>query len=413
MKELVLKDVSPTDLRLTLEKMGMIVDPVTGIIRSIMANPNEQGDASIFAFGAIACQASPLSIGTQIVHAGGAAVARDQAIAATIGEAIERYCAAYSDPAEHVFSAFSDFKDEAIHPSQFSLYSDRQYSSPDFPFERFTETTKLTWTWGYSLQQKKPVLVPASQTYFPFYSETQQSSGLEADIGNTVTTGLACGNTIEEAILSGIGEVVERDSLTCFWMNRLPPRRVVIDEASPLFETFREKFALDGLQYYVCEMTTDLEIPAFLTLLIGGSNYGLMVNVGSCSALSPARAALKSLVEAAHGRPYVRFILQAESGWSYSPDFSTVNTFRDHAAFYTRAPRHHNVLDFITHSEPVKSLSKVPDLSTGSIRGDLRLCLDLLAKHHLDVIVKDLTSPDIEELSLKVVRVSAIIASLI
>jgi ribosomal protein S12 methylthiotransferase accessory factor len=202
-----------------------------------------------------------------------------------------------------------------------------------------------------------------------------------------------------------MGEVVERDSLACFWMNRLPARRVAIDEASSIFETFTEKFALPGLQYYTCDITTDLGIPTFFTLMVGGSNNGLMVNAGSQANLSPNRAALKSLVEAAHGRPYVRYIINNRPGWKYEPDFSSVNNFQDHAAFYTRSPQHHDALDFITGASPTKKLSQAPDLSTGSILGDIEVYLKLIAAHGLDVIVKDLTSPDIEEVGLKVVRV--------
>src|SRR5436853_4991603 len=137
MREIVLKDVSPTNVKVTLEKMAPIVDPVCGIVRSVMPNWLEQGDPAIFAFGAVSCEASPLTIPPQTVHAGGAAIDRDKAAAATIGEAVERYCAAYADPAELVFGAYNELGDEAIHPESFCLYSKRQYESPGFPFSPF------------------------------------------------------------------------------------------------------------------------------------------------------------------------------------------------------------------------------------------------------------------------------------
>jgi len=402
MKDITLKNVSRLDLQSTLEKMAAVVDPVSGIVRSILPNWLEQGDAHIFAFGAISNQASPLAIGPQIVHAGGAAILKDQAIAATVGEAVERYCSAHADPDELIFGSYDDLKDEAVHPSSLCLYSQRQYESPGFPFKPFTPDVGVTWTWGFSLQHQKPVLIPASLTYLPFYIYDLDR---ETDIGSAVSTGLACGNTLEEAILSAMGEVVERDSLACFWLSKLPPKRVTVDEASDLFEIFSEKLALPGLQYYTCDITTDLGIPTFFTLMVGGSNYGVMVNAGSQAGLSPARAAQKSLVEAAHGRPYVRFIISSRPNWEYRSDFSSVNNFQDHASFYTRVPQHHDALDFITKSKPVKKLSEVPDLSTGSVLGDIEVYLKLLARHGLDVIVKDLTTPDIEDVGLKVVRV--------
>jgi ribosomal protein S12 methylthiotransferase accessory factor len=402
MKDILLKDVSPTDLPVTLEKMATIVDPLCGIIKSVMPNWLEQGDARIFVFGAVGCEASPITVGPRPVHAGGAAINREQAIAATIGEAIERYCAAYSEPEERVFGSYSELAGDAVPPDNFCLYSERQYNSPNFPFKPLTKNAKVTWTWGESLQQNRAVLVPASLTHLPVYLENWEEGD---NLGGTTSTGLACGNTIEEAILSGIGEVIERDALTCFWMNKLPARRILIDEDSSIFETFTEKLAVPGLNYYTCEITTDLAVPTFFTLLTGGSTAGFMINAGCQANLSPTRATLKSLVEAAHGRPYVRFIINNQPAWTYKRDFSSVNTFQDHAAFYTRAPQHQEALNFIKTAKPEKNLSQVPDLSTGSILGDIKLLLKLLAKHDLDVIVKDLTTPDIEDIGLKVVRV--------
>lgn len=420
---IVLKEVEPTDLQTTLDRMSVLVDPVSGLVRSIIPNWIETGDPHIFAFGAVTSQASLATMRPFIVRAGGAAIERDRAIAATIGEAVERYCAAHADPDDFIFASYDELTEEAVHPADFSLHSARQYQQPGFPFQPFTPEAKVTWTWGYSLVKERPVLIPVSQTFllqetplpFPVYrtdgprtaSDMNEHMGEHKDIkvGDTTSTGLACGNSIEEAILSAIGEVIERDALACFWLGKHPARGIVIDEGSAIFETFKEKFALRGLQYYVCDITTDLGIPTIFTLLVGGSNDGVMVNAGSQASLSPTRAALKSVVEAAHGRPYVRFILQSDQAWQYRPDFSNVNSFPSHAAFYTRSPQHHDALDFIKNPVSVRNLSAMRDLSTGTILGDLKLYLKILSNRGFDVIVKDLTTPDIEDVGLKIVRV--------
>src|SRR5262249_40354649 len=145
---------------------------------------------------------------------------------------------------------------------------------------------------------------------------------------------------------------------------------VEVDEDSPIYETFTNKMALPGLRYWLLDATTDLEIPVFFTLLKGNTNAGLMVNAGSQASPATYLAALKSLVEAAHGRPYVRFILHKGQGWEYAPDFSTVRSFQDHAAFYTRAPQHHDALDFITAPRPVIRLSEIKNLTTETVLGD-------------------------------------------
>jgi ribosomal protein S12 methylthiotransferase accessory factor len=402
MREITLQDVHFSTAQTSLQKAARIVDPTCGIIRSIMPNWLETGDAEVFAYGAVGGQASPLNLMPGFQFSGGASLDKDQSIAAAIGEAVERYSAAYVDTDCLVYGSYDELSEEAIHPGDFNLYSKSQYDSDGFPFQPFTTTTKLSWTRGFSLQHKKPVLVPGSLTYLPLYVDDVER---EAIVTAATSTGLACGNTLEEAILSALGEVVERDSLVCFWMNKLPVTRIIVDEASDIFESYATRLSKPGLDYQICELTTDLGIPTVFTLLLGNSTDGPMVNAGSQANLSPTRATLKSMVEAAQGRPYIRFILKTNPGWEYKPDFSTLNSFQDHAAFYTRAPQHRNALDFIGEPIRVKKLSEMPDLSTGSPKGDIEVYLRLLARHDLDVVVVDLTPPDIEEVGFKVVRV--------
>jgi ribosomal protein S12 methylthiotransferase accessory factor len=402
MKEIHLQDVTRSDIRVTLNKGERLLDPSSGIIQSIIPNWLEQGDPLIYAFGAVACQAGPLELEPQTNRAGGASISRDNALAATIGEAVERYSSAYYEPQELTFATYNEVAENAVHPSDFGLYSERQYQTPGFPFKPFTPDSLISWTWGYSLQRKRPTLVPASLTYLPFRAN---SKGKEVNIVMTTSTGLACGNTIEEAILSGVGEVVERDAITCFWMNRLALPHVEVDQDSAIYDLFKEKLDMPGLRYYLCEATTDVGIPVFFTLMVGNSNFGQMINSGSQANPSTEQAALKSLVEAAHGRPYVRHIIQQLGEWKPSADFSTVRSFQDHAAFYTRSPEHFDALDFVTAPRATKRLSDIKNLSTGSVSKDIECYLSKLAAKGFDVIVVDLTPPDIEEVGFKVVRV--------
>jgi ribosomal protein S12 methylthiotransferase accessory factor len=402
MREITLQDIPFSTVQTALQKAARIVDPMSGIIKAIMPNWLETGDAEVFAYGAVAGQAAPLTLMPRFLFSGGASLDKDQSIAAAIGEGVERYSAAYVDRDCLVYGSYDELSEDAIHPIDFNLYSKSQYDTEGFPFQPFTTKSKLSWTWGFSIQHKKPVLVPASLTYLPLYVDDVER---EARITATTSTGLACGNTLEEAILSAMGEVVERDSLVCFWLNRMPVTRIIVDEGSGIFESYTTRLSKPGLEYQICEVTTDLGIPTVFTLLTGNSTDGPMVNAGSQANLSPTRATLKSLVEAAQGRPYIRFIIKSNPGWEYKPDFSTVNSFQDHAAFYTRAPQHRDALDFIGEPITVKNLSEIPDLSTGSPRGDIEIYLKLLAKRGLDVVVVDMTSPDIEDVGLKVVRV--------
>lgn len=402
MREMQLQDVVRAGLPEALRKGEQVFDPACGIVRAIIPNMIEQGDPTIHAFGALTCRTDRLNFNLMAHRMGGASISRDGAIAATIGEAVERYCAAYYDESEMVFAPYTEVAADAVHPARFGLFSARQHAQPDFPYQPFTPESPVTWTWGYSLQQQRPMLVPACLTYLPFRINKAAN---EAHISYTTSTGLACGNTLEEAILSGIGEAVERDSVTSAWLTRLPLPHVEVDAASTLYKVFRQTFDLPGLRYYICDATSDLGIPVFFVLLVGDSNYGRMVNAGCCANLSPHYAAMKSLVEAAQGRPYLRFAFQQEPDWECAPDFSNIRDFDDHARVYTKSPQSFGALDFITAPRPLKPLSQMPDLATGSVRGDIEVYLARLRQHDIDVIVVELTTPEVAEVGFKVVRV--------
>lgn len=402
MRDIQLHDVVRSGLPAALEKGARLLDPVCGVIKAIIPNTLEPGDPLIHAFGALTCQTERLNFNPMAHRMGGASVNPDAALAATIGEAVERYCAAYYEPEELVFATYKEVESDAVHPSRFGLFSERQYAKPDFPYKPLTADSPITWTWGYSLQRQKPTLVPASLTYLPFRINQPRR---ETHLTYTTSTGLACGGTLEEAILSGISEAVERDGVTSMWLTRMRVPHVEIDEASALHSIYKKAFALAGLRYYICDATTDLGLPVFFALLVGDSNYGRMVNAGCQAALSPSAAILKSLVEASQGRPYLRYAFQQNPKWECAPDFSNIRDFDDHARVYTKAPQIFGELEFVMGPRPSKPLSAIPDLSTGSVRGDIEVYVSRLAEHDIDVIVVDLTTPDIESIGFKVVRV--------
>ena len=81
------------------------------------------------------------------------------------------------------------------------------------------------------------------------------------------SNGNAAGNTLEEAILQGFLELVERDSVALWWYNRV--RRPAVD-----LDSFGEPYLrrlTDFLQKYrrdlwVIDLTSDLDIPVFIAL---------------------------------------------------------------------------------------------------------------------------------------------------
>src|SRR5260370_38285123 len=85
----------------------------------------------------------------------------DRATMKAVGESVERYCAAFYDEQELVFGAYRDISGTSVRPEDFALFSELQYSEPDFPFARFTREAAVRWVPGHSLLNDCPTWVPA------------------------------------------------------------------------------------------------------------------------------------------------------------------------------------------------------------------------------------------------------------
>ncbi len=196
--------------------------------------------------------------------------------------------------------------------------------------------------------------VPVQSVYlFTNLDEIRLFSGLGS-------TGLASGNTPEEAKVSGLLEVVERDaeavsvfdSSRCF---RVQSRDASIHE---LLERYREQ----GIDPVFQDLTTDLGVPCY-KCFVHLQNGGLVKATGA--SLSGKRAALSALTE-------TPFPFPGKEASAAGPE-----------------------------DLPTRMLEDLPDYSTGSAAGDLALLEAILDARGFSPIYANLTK---RELRLPVFR---------
>src|SRR5262249_7914647 len=153
----------------------------------------------IFGCGALCSDYGDLGHPSESSISGSTSLNRDQAIAAAIGEAVERYSAAFVPYHQVMVHSCASVPGRAVLPQSLTLYGEDQYDRPDFGYRPVDAKTPIGWVAGYSLTREDRVLVPAFAVYQPYRSRID-----EAPVFQQITTGLACGNTLEEAILSAI-----------------------------------------------------------------------------------------------------------------------------------------------------------------------------------------------------------------
>jgi YcaO-like protein with predicted kinase domain len=309
----------------------------------------------------------------------GKGVSEGQCKASAMMEAVERYCGQKFAHSRTMNARYEEIKDWAIHPSEFkfpSLPVKCEYC-PDRERGCFKDLDMVSkeWTWGYSLLRKVPILVPSAIVYYPYISEEGESFVFND------TGGLSAGNTMEEAILHGIAEIIERDALfydfnlgnlgNAHLVNLIQSKSKYIQECIPYLDPLESIFV-----FHIANREIGLDIPSFSAFVCYKKGNARRYFGGSGTSLNPEIALLRALTEMEQQKVRQGVIGRLESG-----------------ALVARSD---------LERKDAISLDDMPNKSTGNVKGDIELYLNEFSNAGTDVIVVDLTHPDIK---IPVVRV--------
>jgi ribosomal protein S12 methylthiotransferase accessory factor len=151
-----------------------------------------------------------------------------QARVSGLCEAIERYCGVWRGDQPATRAAYQQLGPEiALHPDELLRFSPAQYAGREawnldpahrlhrVP-ERFDVTRPVDWSAAWSLTHDRERKVPAAYAWYGHPDVAEHTYCYSDSNGN------ASGNTLEEAILQGYCEIVERDAVALWWYNRIP-----------------------------------------------------------------------------------------------------------------------------------------------------------------------------------------------
>lgn len=399
-----LRDVPWSNVWESIRSASRFVSPKVGLARNLQQGVTYAQDPHLFALGVGLQDLSRFSGILNSDKAGGGGEVAERALVATLGEAIERYCTLFFDKDDMVRGTARELAPHAVDPKLIRYFSREQIEKDGDRLKTsfFTEDSVTYWVWGTSLTSGEPRLVPASQVYLN-YKQDQD----EVLPGRNASTGLAAGTTIEEAILTGLFEVVERDAFTIAWLQHHVGPRIVVDDPD-MKRVLEERFYVGHpdvrLEFF--DITLDIPIPSIFALMRRPAEYGPAQCVTSVSRLSMEDAVRKGMSELGQELPYLRFLRNQFDDWEPLPDFSDVVTFDHHFTLYSKRPElAEKALAFCDAVEEEVALSELPDYRTGRPLGDIEHCVAVLAEQGYEVIVVDITTEDVRELGWKVVRV--------
>jgi ribosomal protein S12 methylthiotransferase accessory factor len=394
--------LSSTPLGESLRRLTTLVSPYTGVIRrvdEVLAAPGE------IPLVAISCETGDLAFSAAgaIRRVGsGSARTRDAALAAALGEAVERYSAAVPpEPDALLVGSASELGSRAVDPARFTLFSREQYDDPEFPYRPFTPTTDVTWTRGFALPGGEPVLLPAQLVYL------SDAYGAEpVRIASSTSNGLACHATPEEAVLSGLLELVERDAFMIVWANRLSLPRLSWEQDEELRAFEAAYLAPTGLRHASVDLSCFWGIPTALGVVRSDQPATAALGVGASAAPTIQEAVWRALDEACRVQAWASELLIACPGRAFTADASDVRAFDDHVHYYAdhRRAEAAAFLDASTEIVEVADVAALRGESVGALTAEVT---QRLAAHGTSAYAVDVTAPDVRAAGMAVARVVA------
>lgn len=393
--------VRPTPAAETLTRLRTFVSPLTGVVRTLdetLAAPDEPRLVG-FACG--------LAEGERIVgapverYSAGENVVRDAAEAASLGEALERYSASFV-PSDRLVVAPASRLAGAVDPGRFALFHESQYADPRFPFRPFGRETVVSWVDGFDLPGGEPAYLPAQLTFFAW---GRGRSPADARIAYATSSGLACAPTLEEAVLAGLLELIERDAVMLTWYGSLSLPLLDWNRDPELARIDARYFAPTGLRYSAVDLSAFLGVPTVLGVVHGSPGTLAALGVGAAAAPTVGEAWRKALAEAFAVRRWVRDqALERPDDLDYAP--VDIRSFEGHTLFYAHPDRAARAA-FLDASPERRDTRDVAPLRGSNVLEHIEAVCAELARHCVSAYAVDATSPDVLSVGFRVARVIA------
>ena len=214
----------------------------------------------------------------------------EQAMASAVMEAMERYCCERreSDTVVHGTYAEASETGPAVCPPDLIL--------PRYALASWRDA-EIAWVRGYDLFSGSEVWVPACAAFYPYYPDG------DMQLMRYNTNGLASGNTIEEAILHALFELIERDAWSIADYREVSGRDIIVDDPDSVPGRLLERFSDAGAEISLKDLTSDIGITT-----IGAAADDVrtkdpeMLTIGVGTHLDPEIAAVRALTEVAQSR---------------------------------------------------------------------------------------------------------------
>jgi oxazoline/thiazoline synthase len=291
-----------------LDRYRRHVDPVVGVV-DVLAR-DESGPRFLNSYRSgpnLALRARTLGGRRSVLRAqsGGKGATALDAETGALCEALERFCSLFHGDEPRRRARYADLGDLAVHPDRCLQLDPRQYPGraawnaehgpllqiPD-PFDEDAETD---WSPIWALTADRHRLLLTSMLYFGAPGPVPGDSN-----------GNAAGTRLEDAVLQGMLELVERDAVALWWYNRARVPGVDLDAlGDPWLDEVRDGHAAMGREMWVLDVTADLDVPVAVAVSRRTDSSHEHIAFGFGAHLDPLLAVRRAVSELNQAMPAV------------------------------------------------------------------------------------------------------------
>lgn len=380
----------------TFERFAHHVSEVTGIVKGVFPSPwNGKGPLRVYMAGHNFALKNDelffLKDGLRS-HSSGKGRSDAQARTSALCEALERYSGLYrAEETARITTSFRELGDRAVDVRQVSLFSERQYAEREHWLARgsrfqvvprtFDENAQISWSPLWSCSEQRVKYLPTSYLYYGFRDSDEQFFAWGDSNGN------AAGSNIEDAILQGFLELVERDAVAIWWYNRLTRPAVDLEALNdPYFTELAEFFRASGREFWVLDLTSDTGIPTYAAINRRTKHVREDIIMGFGAHLDARVAINRAITEMNQFIPAV-MTTDANGDAQYAFDD------KDSIQWWTSATLANQ--PYLAPAEGEKTVLAPRLHAVTDVKQQVELCFAIAAKLGLEVLILDQTRVDV------------------
>ncbi len=383
----------------TLKKYEYHISPITGVVSALPKKETESDLIHVYSavHPFVGQKADSLAgLRHSLRHkSAGKGKTDQQSKASGLCEAIERYSGVFTGDEIRIKGIYAQLESAAIHPNACMQFSANQYQNREewntqhggFALvpEPFDEEQEIEWTPVWSLTHQQFKYLPTAYCYYnyPLPDEHRFCGG--------DSNGSAAGNTLEEAILQGFMELVERDCVALWWYNRIKRPAVDLDSFDePYLLALKDYYQNQHRDLWVLDITNDLNIPCFAAFSRRTQGATEEILLGFGTHFDAKVAILRAVTEMNQ-----TLGIDLDNGKTKPDD-------PDWQYWLKEATLENQPYLVGDRNAPLKVYSDYPERCHDDLRQDVLTCIEIAAAQGMETLVLDQTRPDI---GLNVVKV--------